>query len=117
VKVLKRREKRALDLFFFLLLLLNGFLLACLVIIRSLWAILLSLIVLTVDFYWYYVRRVKGKKPRYPLVPPEGRADVYLPRTDIPRPVIADFREIEEKKRKISKIKKMQSKVARRKKK
>ena len=67
------REKHILDLFFFLLLLFNGFSLVCLVIIRNVWAILLSLTVLTVDFYWYYVRRVKGKKPRYPLIPPEGR--------------------------------------------
>jgi hypothetical protein len=76
VKVLKRREKHTLDLFFFLLLFLTSFLLACLVIIRNVLAILLSLTVLTVEFYWYYVRRVKGKKPRYPLVPPEGRASV-----------------------------------------
>ncbi|MGB9676361.1 MAG: hypothetical protein ACPL0C_04160 [Candidatus Bathyarchaeales archaeon] len=114
---MKRREKRILDLWFILLLLFNAFSLVSLVFIGNVWAVLLSLTVLGVDLYWYYVRRVKGKKPRYPLATPEGRADVYLPRTDIPRPVIADFREIEEKKRRMAKIKKLQSKVERRKKK
>jgi len=34
----------------------------------------------------------KGKKPKYPLVPPEGRTDIYFPRTDIPRPIYEDVR-------------------------
>ena len=41
------------------------------------------------------------------MVPPEGRGDVYLPRTDIPRPIHEDFRRIEEKKRRLEKIRKM----------
>jgi len=53
------------------------------------------------------LRSRKKKKPQYPLVPPEGKGDTYLPRTDIPRPIYADFREIREKKRKFEKIKKM----------
>lgn len=106
-----------MDLFFLFLLLLNVLSLMGLVLIGSVWLVLFSLAVLVVDFYWYYVRRVKGKRPRYPLAPPEGKADVFLPRTDIPRPVIADFREIEEKRRKMAKIKKLQSEKTRRKKK
>jgi hypothetical protein len=31
-------------------------------------------------------------RPRYPIVPPEGRTDSYFPRTDIPRPVHEDVR-------------------------
>jgi Ca2+/Na+ antiporter len=34
----------------------------------------------------------KGKKPKYPVVPPEGRTDIYFPRTDIPRPIHEDTR-------------------------
>jgi hypothetical protein len=52
----------------------------------------------------------KKKEPRYPLVPPEGRGDVYLPRTDIPRPVYEDFRKIEEKKRSFARVRKMVNK-------
>ncbi|MEM3627820.1 MAG: hypothetical protein QXE06_00455 [Candidatus Bathyarchaeia archaeon] len=110
-------EKRILDLGFIFLLLLNVLSLTGLVLIGNVWVFPFSLAVFAVDFYWYYVRRVKGKKPRYPLVPPEGKADVFLPRTDIPRPVIADFREIEEKRRRMAKIKKLQSETTRRKKK
>jgi len=38
----------------------------------------------------------KGEKPKYPLVPPEGQADVYFPRTDIPRPIYEDVRQYPE---------------------
>ena len=39
--------------------------------------------------YCYLIYRsvCKGRKPKYPIVPPEGRTDIYLPRTDIPRPI------------------------------
>jgi len=53
------------------------------------------------------VKRSRIGKLHYPLVPPEGRTDWYLPTTDIPRPVIEDYRKIEEKKRKFSKLNKM----------
>jgi Ca2+/Na+ antiporter len=33
----------------------------------------------------------KKVKPKYPLVPPEGRMDIYFPRTDIPRPLYEDM--------------------------
>jgi hypothetical protein len=36
-------------------------------------------------YYCLLYRSVyKGAKPRYPMIPPEGRTDVYFPRTDIP---------------------------------
>ena len=44
--------------------------------------------------YCYLLYRFvyKAGKPEYPLVPPEGRMDIYFPRTDIPRPVHEDVR-------------------------
>jgi len=40
--------------------------------------------------YMLYRHVYKREKPRYPLVPPEGRTDIYFPRTDIPRPIYED---------------------------
>jgi len=57
------------------------------------------------------------RKVRYPLVPPEGKSDMYVPRTNIPRPVIEDFRKVEEKKKKFAKLRRMAQKAARPKKK
>jgi len=102
-----RREKRLLDLWIILILIGNVLAFASVVTFGGLWYVLAVLVVIAVDIYWYYVRRVKGKKPRYPLVPPEGKGDAYLPRTNIPRPVYADFREVEEKRRKFAKLGKM----------
>lgn len=80
------------------------------------WYITVSLFSLAFCFHWYHIKYVKKKKPQYPLVPPKGKADVYLPRTNIPRPVVAESREAEEETRKLGKIKKLQrKKVARRK--
>ncbi len=44
--------------------------------------------------YCYIIHRsvYKGDEPRYPMVPPEGRTDIYFPRTDIPRPIFEDAR-------------------------
>jgi len=52
-------------------------------------------------------QEINKRQAALPLVPPEGRTDWYLPTTDIPRPVIEDYRKIEEKKRKFSKLNKM----------
>ena len=114
---MERREKRILDLWLVLILIANGFALASAVMVGGFWAVAIVLGAIAFDLYWYYVRRVKKKRPRYPLVPPEGKGDVYLPRTNIPRPVIAEFREMEEKKRKLAKVGKMARKRVFRKKK
>lgn len=112
--------KRILELWV-VLVLIDGCALASLIVsvfyVPNVWGVVIGSGFVAFSFYWYYVRRIKGRKPRYPLVPPEGKADVYLPRTDIPRPVHADFREMEEKKRKFARIKKMARKGVRRKKK
>jgi hypothetical protein len=42
--------------------------------------------------YLAYRSVYKGAKPKYPMVPPEGKTDAYFPRTDIPRPVYEDAR-------------------------
>jgi hypothetical protein len=63
--------------------------------------------------YCYLVYRhvYKGALPKYPAVPPEGRTDIYFPRTDIPRPIHKDIRRYPEffkgkKKRKIERMEK-----------
>ena len=57
-------------------------------------------------YLFLYVRLYQKKEARYPIVPPEGKTDIYFPRTDIPRPVHADFRKMQEKRQKLAKIKK-----------
>jgi len=66
--------------------------------------------------YCYFLYRFvyKGKKPKYPMVPPEGRMDIYFPRTDIPRPIYEDMQRYPEffkrKKRKYERTRKMKKK-------
>lgn len=55
------------------------------------------------NLYWFYVRYYRKKKPRYPMVPPEGKADIYA-RANIPRPIHEDFRRMREKKRRFAKL-------------
>lgn len=69
--------------------------------------ILMCLIVLgAIGFtiYFFYVRLYQKKEAKYPLVPPEGKVDIYFPRTNIPRPIHGDFREMCEKKQRFDKI-------------
>jgi hypothetical protein len=76
------------------------------VVLANFWSYYIAGGILVLDLGFFYVRAARRKKLRYPLIPPEGRADWYLPTTNIPRPVIKDYREIEEKKRKFSKLNK-----------
>jgi len=76
------------------------------VLIRSIWRCAISSGAIALTIYYLYVRLYLKKKARYPIVPPEGKTDIYFPRTDIPRPVYADFRRMKEKKRILEKIKK-----------
>jgi len=85
---------------------------ASVILLQNLWAIIIVIAVIGFDLYWFYAGHNK-KKPQYPLVPPEGKSDVYLPRSDIPRPIHADFREMQEKKRKLEKIRRLKSKKER----
>lgn len=65
---------------------------------------------LSLFIYCYHLYRFvyRGAKPKYPIVPPEGRTDIYLPRTDIPRPIHEDLRRYPEffKKKKLKRMKK-----------
>ena len=73
---------------------------------QSIWTCLIASAVLAFTLYYFYIRLYRKKEARYPVVPPEGKTDIYFPRTDIPRPVHADFRKIKEKKEMLEKIKK-----------
>jgi hypothetical protein len=81
--------------------------LASAVLLQNFWMALMVLAVVGVDVYWFYLRYYRHRKPHYPLVPPEGKGDAYLPRTNIPRPIYDDFRRMKEKKRKFDKLRKM----------
>lgn len=69
------------------------------------------------DMFLFYLVMAVRRKPRYPLVPPEGIGDMYLPRTNIPRPLYEDFHKMKERKRKFAKIDRMVHKRSIRKKK
>ncbi len=69
--------------------------------------IFIAVVVAAFDAYFFYVRFMRHRRVRYPLVPPEGRRDWYLPTTNIPRPVIEDYRKIKEKKRRLAKVNRM----------
>jgi len=77
------------------------------VLVQSVWVCIVALGTIVFTLYYVYVRLYLKKKARYPVVPPEGRTDIYFPRTDIPRPVHADFRKMQEKKRRFEKIRKI----------
>ena len=74
--------------------------------IQSIWMCMTSLGIIAFTLYYFYIRLYQKKEAKYPVVPPEGKTDIYFPRTDIPRPVHADFRKIKEKKQMLEKIKK-----------
>jgi len=57
--------------------------------VQSIWAILVLGSWLIILCYMAYLRLVKKREPRYPLVPPEGKPDIY---TIVgPRPVYEDM--------------------------
>lgn len=55
--------------------------------------------------YLAYLRFVKKKEPKYPLVPPEGKPDVYTGLV-IPRPVHEDFDQMKRKREKLKRMSK-----------
>jgi len=84
-----------------------GLALAIAILLQSLWCAVIVLGCMAFGLHALYVRRHQKKQLRYPLVPPEGKGDIYVPRTDIPRPIYNDFRRMQEKKRKFEKLRKM----------
>lgn len=74
---------------------------------QSVWTCAIASGLMALTIYFLYVRLYQKKEARYPVIPLEGKTDIYFPRTNIPRPVIADFREMEKKKKKLAKMKKI----------
>lgn len=99
-------KKLVLQIGIALIFFVQGLMLVGMILVRSIWATVIVLGVIGSTIYFFYVRLCQKKEARYPLVPPEGKADIYFPRTNIPRPIYADFRKIQEKKRKLTKMKK-----------
>ncbi len=93
-----------------LILIANGFAVASAIIARDVWFVVVVLGIVAFDIYLYYFMSHRKKEPRYPLVPPEGKPDIYLPRTNIPRPVHQDLRRMQEKKRRVQRIEKLRRK-------
>jgi hypothetical protein len=105
-----RGEKRILKVWFALILIISVFGLASAILVQNIWMVVVVFVVMGVDVYWFYLRYYRHRRPRYPLVPPEGKGDVYLPRTNVPRPIYEDYRRMKEKKRKFDKLRKMMRK-------
>jgi hypothetical protein len=86
----------------------DALLLGISVVWQSYWtaAVLLGMYLFSLSFF-FYSRRQRKRRLQYPLVPPEGKADVYFPRTKIPRPIHEDFRKMDERKRKLKKLRRM----------
>jgi hypothetical protein len=104
------KEKRILQVWLALMLVGSGLVLAVGVLLQNVWAIIVSIGLIAFCAYLFNVRYYQKKRPRYPLVPPEGRGDAYSPRTNIPRPIYEDAREMREKERKFAKLAKMRRK-------
>jgi hypothetical protein len=76
------------------------------------WLDVIVSVVMALEFLTYvvFIRRFRKDKVRYPLVPPEGKGDVYFPRTKIPRPIYEDMRRAREQRRKFAKLDKLRRK-------
>lgn len=99
-------RKRVLQIGIASIFVVQGLALAGAILLQSIWAIVVVSGVIAFSLYFFYVRLYQNREARYPLVPPEGKVDIYFPRTDIPRPIYGDIRRMEEKKRRLAKIKK-----------
>lgn len=91
----------------------EGLLLVSGILVQSIWMCVIAAGTIAFTLYFFYVRLYQKKEARYPMAPLEGKTDIYFPRTSIPRPIHADMRRMQEKKRRFEKIKK---KIRRRKK-
>jgi len=91
----------------------EGLLLVSGILVQSIWMCVIAAGTMAFTLYFFYVRLYQKKEARYPMAPLEGKTDIYFPRTNIPRPIHADMRRMQEKKRRFAKLKK---KIRRRKK-
>ena len=90
----------------FIIFVVEGLWLLIGVLVQSIWTSVITFGVIAFTIYFLYVRLYQKKEAKYPIVPLEGKTDIYFPRTNIPRPVYADFRNMQEKKQKLEKMKK-----------
>ena len=75
----------------------NGFAVGSWVVLQNIFLTMLFFLAsMPLDVYLLYLVLILRRKPRYPLAPPEGKWDMYLPRTNIPRPLYEDFRKMKE---------------------
>jgi hypothetical protein len=51
-----------------------------------------SSVVFVVFLFLVYRSVYRGAKPKYPMAFPEGKSDIYFPRSNIPRPIYEDVR-------------------------
>jgi len=91
----------------------EGLLLVSGILVQSIWMCVIAAGTIAFTLYFFYVRLYQKKEARYPMAPLEGKTDIYFPRTNIPRPIHADMRRMQGKKRRFAKLKK---KIRRRKK-
>lgn len=87
-----------------LIIVANGLAFVGAILLKDIWMIWIMSGVIAFELYLFYTQYNRRKKLQYPLVPPEGRGDIYLPRTNIPRPIHEDFRRIQGKKTKFAQI-------------
>jgi hypothetical protein len=81
----------------------GGIVVAIGVLIQGPPAVLLGSEIIALGLYWFYVRIHRQRKPVHPFGPPDGKPDIYFPRSDIPRPLYEDMRRMLEEKRRLSK--------------
>ena len=85
----------------------EGLLLVGGILVQSIWMCVIAAGTIAFTLYFFYVRLYQKKEVRYPMAPLEGKTDIYFPRTNIPRPIHADMRRMQEKKRRFAKLKKI----------
>ncbi|MCJ7608160.1 hypothetical protein MUP00_00620 [Candidatus Bathyarchaeota archaeon] len=57
--------------------------------------------IIFLGLYWFYVRFYRKRKPAHPFGPPDGKPDIYFPRSDIPRPLYEDMWRMQDEKRRV----------------
>lgn len=78
-------KKLVLQIGIAIFLFVQGLALVGMILVRSIWGCVIVLGVIGSTIYFFYVRLFQKKEARYPLVPPEGKVDIYFPRTNIPQ--------------------------------
>ena len=87
-----------------------GLALAVAVLLQSALLFLICLTIAVSTAYFLFIRLYQKRRTQYPIVPPEGKMDIYFPRTNIPRPIHEDLRKTQKKRRQLTKIEKLRRK-------